>query len=337
MVRAGGLHGFPEVINKLGLEAEKMLKRYRIPADFQQDDELLVSLDAYAELLEECVLLSGSPDVGIRVAMQQDINILGPLSIAMQNSTSVYEALQTCSRFLHMQSPAFVLELLDQVDGRQNFVELRLQVNLAGSPHMPQLYEQSISDLHLIVKFLAGEDYPLKAVHIPHALPAPLAAYQRMFGNVQVEGEHEYGGLVIDRSCLHTPLGSVNQILKQMSNNYLRMAYDDPPQTVADQVRNVLRRAFSTTQGRKQAVADLLFMHPRTLQRRLKAENTSFEEIRLQEQKRSVLRYLHQTKIPLAHVASLAGFSEQSALTRACRSWFGLTPSAIRKLEEFNG
>ena len=337
MVRAGGLHGVPEQLEALGLDADKMLTRYRIPLHFREDDELLISLDAYAELLEECVLLTGCLDLGMRVAQAQDINILGPLSIAMQNSASVSEALKICSRFLHMQSPAFVLEIRDGSAARSALAELRFEVILSGKRHMPQLYEQSIADLHLILKFLIGKNYILQALKLPHALRAPVSQYRQVFGDARIEAAQDCGGLVIAREYLDIPLGLQNQTLKQMSMDYLRMAYDSPAQTVEDQVRNVLRRALSSTQGRKQAVADLLYLHPRTLQRRLQAEKTSFEAIRVDEQKRAVLRYLRQTRIPLAHVAALAGFSEQSVLTRACRQWFGMTPSAIRKVGQLDG
>lgn len=40
--------------------------------------------------------------------------------------------------------------------------------------------------------------------------------------------------------------------------------------------------------------------------------------------------YRSGTRLPLAQVAALSGFSEQSALTRYCRRCFGRTPSAIR-------
>lgn len=336
LVRAGGLRGFSAVIEQLGLDVQSLASRYCVPIKVE-DDEQLVSMDAYAELLEECALLSDRLDLGLLIAAGQDIGILGPLSIAMQNSTTVREALDVCCRFLHMQSHALALELCGQKTWGPDHVELRLEISLPGKPHMPVVYEQSLGDLHKITSFLAGKDYPLLQVNLPHALRVSIPEYQRFFGDVSIAGDQEFGGLVIRKSMLEKPLGAINESIRQMSMNYLRMAYDSPSRTVSDQVRYILRRALGTTQGKKSAVAALLHLHPRTLHRRLQAEGLNFEAIRREEQEQLVLRYLRQTGMPLAQVASLVGFSEQSALTRACRAWFGQTPTAIRRLAKQTG
>jgi len=71
-------------------------------------------------------------------------------------------------------------------------------------------------------------------------------------------------------------------------------------------------------------------MHPRTLQRQLKEEKITFEEIREEVYKNATLRYLRDTTIPLKQLAGALGFSEQSALSRACERWFNESPSKIR-------
>jgi AraC-like DNA-binding protein len=72
-------------------------------------------------------------------------------------------------------------------------------------------------------------------------------------------------------------------------------------------------------------------MHPRTLQRRLSEERATFEAI-LDDVRRQLARhYLTTTDMPLSQVAGLLGLSEQSALTRCCRRWWGRTPTAVRK------
>jgi AraC-like DNA-binding protein len=71
-------------------------------------------------------------------------------------------------------------------------------------------------------------------------------------------------------------------------------------------------------------------MHPRTLQRRLKEEGTTFEEIKDEVRRDMAERYLSQTEMPLAQVTALLDYSEQSALGRSCRRWFHTTPRDFR-------
>ena len=67
------------------------------------------------------------------------------------------------------------------------------------------------------------------------------------------------------------------------------------------------------------------------LQLRLALEHTTFEAIREETRKDAALHYLGTTGIALGQLADILGFSEQSAMTRSCRRWFGVPPSALRR------
>ena len=71
-------------------------------------------------------------------------------------------------------------------------------------------------------------------------------------------------------------------------------------------------------------------MHPRTLQRRLREQDTTFEDIKDETRRDLALRYLAHPEVPLAQVTTVLDYSEQSALTRSCQRWFHTTPSALR-------
>ncbi|MFG2551150.1 helix-turn-helix transcriptional regulator [Streptomyces sp. NPDC048581] len=78
-------------------------------------------------------------------------------------------------------------------------------------------------------------------------------------------------------------------------------------------------------------VARFLALHPRTLQRRLAEEGAGFDQLRDEALRELAHQYLTESSLSMSHVALALGFSEQSALTRACRRWFGKTPTAIRR------
>ena len=63
-------------------------------------------------------------------------------------------------------------------------------------------------------------------------------------------------------------------------------------------------------------------MHPRTLQRRLREEGTTFEDIKDEARRDLAQRYLAHPDVPLAQVTAVLDYSEQSALTRSCQRWF---------------
>jgi AraC-like DNA-binding protein len=71
-------------------------------------------------------------------------------------------------------------------------------------------------------------------------------------------------------------------------------------------------------------------MHPRTLQRRLKEEGTTFEAIKDDARRDLAQRNLSQPDVPLTQVTALLYYSEQAALGRSCRRWFNSTPRGVR-------
>lgn len=91
-----------------------------------------------------------------------------------------------------------------------------------------------------------------------------------------------------------------------------------------------LSHALANVAVDKTAIAAMLAMHPRALQRRLDDEGTSFNAIRDDVRRQHAMRYLTSTQLPLSQVTGLLGLSEQSTLTRFCRLQFDATPSAIR-------
>ena len=136
--------------------------------------------------------------------------------------------------------------------------------------------------------------------------------------------------LAIDRGVLDLALGEHNEELRALAVDYLNVQYPARHTSLLVQVRSVIERLLGTGACGYAEVADALSMHPRTLQRRLREEGTTFEDIKDEARKDLAYRYLAYPDVPLAQVTAVLDYSEQSALTRSCQRWFHTTPSALR-------
>lgn len=84
-----------------------------------------------------------------------------------------------------------------------------------------------------------------------------------------------------------------------------------------------------------EVVLDLADLHlplaaPNPVVKALMQAQTSFASLLDAQRQRCLKQYL-TTDMPLLNVAMQLGYSEQSALTRACKRWFGMTPGALRR------
>jgi AraC-like DNA-binding protein len=77
-------------------------------------------------------------------------------------------------------------------------------------------------------------------------------------------------------------------------------------------------------------IARRLAMTPRTLQRRLRQEETSFAAV-LEELRRDMApSLLREGRMSVSEVAFLLGYEDPSSFQRAFRRWFGVSPRAFR-------
>jgi AraC-like DNA-binding protein len=68
-----------------------------------------------------------------------------------------------------------------------------------------------------------------------------------------------------------------------------------------------------------------------TLRRGLKAEKTSYRQIKAEARREVVISNISDTTLTLGQISVLAGFAETNGLVRAMKSWTGLSLSAFRR------
>jgi AraC-like DNA-binding protein len=110
-----------------------------------------------------------------------------------------------------------------------------------------------------------------------------------------------------------------------------RLANLDASVSVARRVRAALHEAIPSGLTTMEAVARKLAVSKRTLQRRIEAEGTSFQQILKETRESLACHYLEKTSLPASEISFLLGFDEPNSFYRAFRSWTGRTPDSIRQ------
>lgn len=327
-VRAAGIRGYDELMQENGVDPKSLLIAAGIPLAALVDDELRVSLNAYSQLLEDSAELIQCPDIGLKMAQHQDMSILGPIAIAMQNAATIGDGLKVCERFLHTHSSG-IRVTTHRDHPEQGLTALRLTLLLPSWLPSDQLMDQCVADLYHFAELLAQETPPVVSVHLPHEPIADISCYEALF-NCRPTFSEARGEVHLPTAFLEQNMENASQAMHQISVDYLQLRYSPDDQTVGQRVEEILTRALSSTRGRRDVVAQLLSMHPRTLQRRLAAEGRNFQEILDSVRKTEIRRWLTETDISLAQVAGLVGLADQTVLTRNCKRWFEATPAQIR-------
>lgn len=329
MIRAGALQGYQALMRELGVDPLPLLQRNGIDFSILEDTENLISLNATIQLLEDSATLARCPDFGLRLARYQDMSMLGLLAIVIQNAATIAQAMEDASRFLFLHSPAFEVVPDDRSSLFEDCTTLRFEIHIPTSVQQRQMLEGGLAHTYRLARMLVGDPFRLRAVSLPHAPLASKIAYSKFFDAPVYFSQH-FAGLHVHRDVLQADLRPVNPILRQLALNYIAQQFPPRVLQLSDRVRHTLSRTLGANRGTKSEIAWLLGMHPRTLQRRLDQEGLTFEAIREDVYRNAAWRFLRETDVPLKQLAGALGFSEQSALTRSCRRWFGAAPSQIR-------
>jgi AraC-like DNA-binding protein len=329
VIRSAGLRGFRETVRELGGDADRYAEQAGLPVEALDEDDLLVPDIAVAEVLEIAARELERPDLGLLVASRQDLGMLGPLALAIQNSPTLADALECTSRYLFVHARALSLALVPDPYGARGVVALRYGME-AGDLAPVQGTDLGLAFLHRALQSLVAQDYGLRSVELPYRPVAALEVYEEFFG-ATVRVSRPAALLRVPGELASRSLAGGDPSIRRLALAFLDQQAAESGPNLVPKVRGALHQSLGTSTPDVGAVARLLAMHPRTLQRRLADEGTTFVEILDEVRKQLARRYLTSTDLPLGQVAALLGLSEQSALSRCCRRWWDTTPSAVRK------
>jgi AraC-like DNA-binding protein len=102
------------------------------------------------------------------------------------------------------------------------------------------------------------------------------------------------------------------------------------PRTMQDVVTEALRTQFVLGDMSEEAVSGQLSMGRRRLQRVLKAEGTSFRDVRERFFEARARALLAEPHVSISEIARSLGYSEINSFRRAFRKWTGVSPSTFR-------
>jgi AraC-like DNA-binding protein len=117
--------------------------------------------------------------------------------------------------------------------------------------------------------------------------------------------------------------------LTEQAEKYLRSLYQQDD--IAAQLKRKLADLLARGEANADAACRALRLSRRTLQRRLKAEKTSFQLILREVRAELAVNYLRDARLRILEIAMLLGYSNLSSFTTAFKSWYDLPPAEYRQ------
>ena len=288
------------------------------------DPDARVSASQFCVAWAELRRLSGDPQIALRMAERIPPGAFGVVEYVCRCARTLGEALRHWVRYLNLLDDAVLVGLVEEGD------EVCLRVLRESEAPAPASHELCFALLVARARALSLSPVRVTRVDFAHRAPGDPGAYRRSF-DAPVHFGAPSTQLLFPRSAFDAPLATADPhllaILSRHADELQEKHRGDPPLTA--QVQRALRSALRSDEASVEQIAARLGMTARSLQRRLKDENQSFQTLREGVRHELAVRYLDDD-LAIAEISFLLGFSEPSAFFRAFKRWTGLTPIESR-------
>jgi AraC-like DNA-binding protein len=309
-----------------GLDPAPIFAAARLTRSDLADPARRISFEEVEAIWTEAIRVTGDEYIGIAVGPNFRVANAGVLGFSWMASASLMDALERQARYYHLLSTAADMRIENQGELTRVFFETHVEV--------PNYAHHSIlaTTLKLCRRASSDQFSPKRATFAgAEPPPADLARFKAWF-RCPIRFEQNLNAMYFSTAELEKPLPAANPALiaggEKILQNQLRAVDDD---TLAGRVREMVIRDLPSGGASADDVARRLNRSVSSLQRHLRAEGTSFREV-VESCRHDLARsYLRESEQPLAEIAFLLGYADQSGFTRAFTRWEGVSPGEFRR------
>lgn len=331
VVHARVLRFFPELVETLGGDGSALLRHAGIAQSDIANGKYTATYRQMIELLEAAAATLKCADFGMRLASLQGAGIFGPLGLVMKTSRNFGEALDYVVKHTFAHSPAARIWL--RRFAAEEMVFSGHDILLDGVARKSQAIEQLMLAGNLMAMEMTGGAVRARKVHLRHQPVSSRATYRRYFSCEVSFGQNE-DGVFFSAQDLACPIIGADPDARSIAALFIDTEFARHRPPLHALVRGMVLQYLGTNECTNDKIAEELSLHPRTLHRRLAAEQTSFQKIKDEVRRDFMLYYIQKTDLDFCDVSEKLGFAEQSVMSRYCARWFAASPSALRARAE---
>lgn len=336
VVRAALLHMLPSYLAFVDVEAEPLLRQAGMVCDDLATGRV-VRRSQIHEALSLAAGAAGSAEIGLALGRMARPERLGPTGMAMKAGASV----EACLRMHVATMPAMQSHV--ELGLRTTPTEAIVAHRLVGDNELSwHLYEGAAAFHVQMLRHLLGPLWAPDRVTFPHRLKGDRLEYEEFFQAPVQFGRHAESRIYFRREALaRIPVGQAGSLGPAVP----RAAMPDRPseaELAKSDVRIAILRMVDATLAdgpiTLEHASRVLGLSPRSVQRRLDDDGSTFQDIVDRRRHRLALQCLADPHVSVTSVAMRLGYSDAAHFTRAFRRWQLCSPIHYRKhLSEASG
>lgn len=179
--------------------------------------------------------------------------------------------------------------------------------------------------------FLVGQHIPLIDIHFTYDIPVHVCSYSSLFPGNHVFNSARLGfsfpASYLDQEIVQND-DSVKKFMNESPMSFIKRYHGDG--SMAGKIIRFLRPLVRIGLPNIEGVAETLNLTKRTLNRKLKAECTSYQRLKDIVRRDEAISLLVENKIAINEISEIIQFSEPAVFSRAFLGWTGESPGQFR-------
>jgi len=316
------LRAFTDALQRLGYDVSALLAAAGLAPSDLEDPDALLPCAATTSILARACQERPLKNLALRLAAETPLGAYPLLDYLVLSSDTVGHGFRQLIRYYGIVNAPVTLEVVDDED------PIRVVAASPGNPFALE-YVLSLNVLHF--RRETEDRLHVACVSFTHR-PDDVSEFERIL-RCPVDAEAGWSGIALPGSSWRLPLRRRDPTLRGV----LQSQADAVTASLAAgrgitfEVRRLMATRIAGGETRIGALARQLATTPRTLQRRLAAEGSSYQGLLDQTRREAAESYLTDSTLSAAEVAYLLGYSEPAAFHRAFKRWCGSSPRDFRE------
>jgi AraC-like DNA-binding protein len=313
-------------LEELGLSAAAILRRAGLPQAFADQPRVLLSTKELFALWRAVAEVSGDPAIGLLLGSENRPERFHPVSLAALSAENFGAAVDQMARYKQLTCPEEITQSKEEQDWSIQFRWL-----LADEVEPPVLVECCFAWVLSIARHGTGTRLsPLRVEFVESR--AHRKTIERHFGCPVVSGAAR-NAIVFRAADAERPFVTRNaELLAILAPQFEQeLMQENKEENFVERVRLAIQQKLTGRRPTIEAIADGLHVSPRTLQRRLQDEGSSFQRLLDEARHQLARQYLNNSVLELNEAAYLLGYEDGNSFVRAFRTWEGVPPARWRE------
>jgi len=288
-------HSLTKYLQANGINSESIFTGTRITADSLRSLDTRISHVEHKQLIMNAERAWGKPGLGLSFGSTLNLHSLGMIGQAARASRTIGEAIDTMAKYLALRSLLLAFSWNRDAGGAT--------YSLSGTRNLGEterfMIEAGLAATKSYLAELTTHNLDSIEFHFKREPQGSIELYRETLGS-NVSFAQQSDSLFIPTEVAKFELTSRNQITAEEARRYCEA---------------------EITQG----------CSPRSLRRRLSAQNTTFRELISKARCNSAKKLLASTHLSIEDIAHEIGYINVGNFSRAFKNWVGVSPSVYRR------